>query len=666
MDEIIKERYELSSERIRAVTDEELLPEPFGAYFRWCATFLCKGTYEDLLPEKYEGSYTNPEYAAKTFGKELGRLLSFLAYELANILPFRAEGDIEEITKINEVFLEIYGTFLQMREDGEDPAQRCSLIKDILYRYVFDYLDETMEKRIASQVDSSNDFALRIIKDSDLSDLSYLDAFGEYVNEDTRQTAAFLNSLPEEEIRMMADTFTEGFRKGFVSTGKDITKKKTVGITYNLGFERLVRAEIESFDKLGLDVTVYRHALHPAAKSGLRKIGYYGEAVNEQMDFDHREDSALFLDRAFVERKLEALRNAYEKNREKAAVYAGPARMERFGEKEFTPKIKNDSFSLSKEQKALQTELASRSAKLSDEYIPADEISYTIISYPIPAIGKDFEEIFKETVRINTLPYEKYLRIQQEIIKTLEKGRFVEVKGKDGNETDIKVSLTEMSDPEKQTVFENCVADVNIPVGEVFTSPALAGTTGVLHVSQVYLFGLMFRDLKFVIEDGFVKDYSCSNFETKEENRRYIEENILHGHDTLPVGEFAVGTNTTAYAVAKTYDIFSKLPILIAEKTGPHFAFGDTCYSREEDVKVYNPDGREIISKDNEHTKKYRQEDPVKAYFNCHTDVTIPYEELCHIASVDEEGTRHYIIKDGRFAVEGTEELNVPLDKIMI
>lgn len=666
MDEIIRERYDLSSERIRAMMDEDVLQQPYGAYFRWCASFLCNGTYADLLPEKYEESYTNPEYAVKIFGTQMGRLLSFLAYELTNILPLSAEGDMEEITKINEVFLEVYGAVQQMKEDGEDPGQRYSLIKDILYRYVFDYLDETVEKRIASQIDPSRDFALRIIQESDLSDPSYLDSFGEYVNEDTRQTAAFLDSLPAEDIERMADTFTEGFRKGFATTGKDITKKKTVCIRYNLGFERLVRAEIESFRKLGLDVTVFRRALSPAVRNGQRKIGYYGEPVNGQMDFDHREDSALFLDRAFVERKLEALRNAYEKHRERAAVYAGSALMERFGEKEFTPKIKNDSISLSKEQRVLQTELAARSAKLADEYIPADEISYTIISYPIPAIGKDFEEIFKETVRINTLPYEKYLQIQQEIIKTLEKGRFVEVKGKDGNETDIRVSLMDMRDPGKQTVFENCVADVNIPVGEVFTSPQLAGTTGVLHVSQVYLFGLMYRDLKFVIEDGFVKDYSCSNFETEEENRRYIEENILHGHDTLPVGEFAIGTNTTAYAMAKTYDIFNRLPILIAEKTGPHFAFGDTCYSRTEDVKVYNPDGREIISRDNEHTLKYRQTDPVKAYFNCHTDVTIPYEELASIASVDEEGNRHYIIKDGRFAVEGTQELNVPLDKIRI
>ena len=48
------------------------------------------------------------------------------------------------------------------------------------------------------------------------------------------------------------------------------------------------------------------------------------------------------------------------------------------------------------------------------------------------------------------------------------------------------------------------------------------------------------------------------------------------------------------------YQIEDRLPILIAEKTGPHFAVGDTCYSHAEDVAVYNPDGKEIVARDNE------------------------------------------------------------------
>ena len=56
--------------------------------------------------------------------------------------------------------------------------------------------------------------------------------------------------------------------------------------------------------------------------------------------------------------------------------------------------------------------------------------------------------------------------------------------------------------------------------------------------------------------------------------------------------------NTTAYRVAREYGIEAKLPILIAEKTGPHFAVGDTCYSWAEDTKVYNPDGKEKTQKE--------------------------------------------------------------------
>ena len=79
--------------------------------------------------------------------------------------------------------------------------------------------------------------------------------------------------------------------------------------------------------------------------------------------------------------------------------------------------------------------------------------------------------------------------------------------------------------------------------------------------------------------------------------------------------------------MARKYQIADKLPILIAEKTGPHFAVGDTCYTYDEDNMTYNPDGKAIIARDNEISIR-RKEDISKAYFNCHTDITIPYDEL--------------------------------------
>ena len=158
-----------------------------------------------------------------------------------------------------------------------------------------------------------------------------------------------------------------------------------------------------------------------------------------------------------------------------------------------------------------------------------------------------------------------------------------------------------------------------------------------------------------------ITSYNCTNFEKEEENKKYIKENVLFHHDSLPMGEFAIGTNTTAYMAGRKYNINDKLPILIAEKTGPHFAVGDTCYSWSEDTKVYNPDGREIVAKDNE-VSILRKEDVSKAYFNCHTDITIPYDELGEIAVITQTNERILIIKDGRFVLEGCEELNKPFD----
>ena len=144
-------------------------------------------------------------------------------------------------------------------------------------------------------------------------------------------------------------------------------------------------------------------------------------------------------------------------------------------------------------------------------------------------------------------------------------------------------------------------------------------------------------------------------------NKELFKANVLYDHETLPLGEFAIGTNTTAYVFANKHDIVYKLPILIVEKMGPHFAVGDTCYSRAEDVYVTNPDGKEIISRDNE-VSLLRKTDPDKAYYNCHTDITIPYDEIGRISVVDYSGKETSIIENGRFVLSGTDMLNEPFE----
>ena len=175
---------------------------------------------------------------------------------------------------------------------------------------------------------------------------------------------------------------------------------------------------------------------------------------------------------------------------------------------------RNSVLKLSEKQQELSVFFDGRQSWLTNTYIPGDERSFTIIAYPVPEIGEDYEEIFQEIVRINTLDAGLYEQVQQTLIDALDRGESVHICGENGNRTDLTVQLHTLSDPEKETIFENCVADVNIPVGEVFTSPVLEGTNGVLHVSKVYLNELQYRDLEitFVQWNG-CRLYRCSNFE---------------------------------------------------------------------------------------------------------------------------------------------------------
>ena len=664
--EALEERYELASLRLREIPGETLVPAPYRDYFVRCAGFLLtalKGRgagneelYRDILPENYAVSYGNPAFAKQELGDEAGPCLSAVYAELRGIIPCVFENNLKGTTTLLELFLQVYGAFSQ----GEIP--KPSVIREIFGSYLTDYLADHTEERIVSQIDPSACFARSLIEKADFSDPTYLEDFGEYISEETRKTAAFINSLPASEIEAMARTFTEGYRTGFIKAGKPLHKKKTVEIRFELGFERIVKAAVEQFREIGLEATLPRAAYRLTDKRQALRIGYSGAVPNRQFDYDHRNDIALILDKNYVSKRLRILQTAYEDRKETAAEYAGPACLETFGDEPFVPEAKEEALKLSPAQQKLSVELLGESSQIINRYIKGEERSFTIMALPVPSIGEPYGKIFDETIRINTLPSDEYEKIQQRLIDALDKGTHVRILGRGGNETDLMVRLHSLKDPKRETNFENCVADVNIPVGEVFTSPQLTGTNGCLHVTGVYLEGLFFKDLRIEVRDGLISSYSCGNYEDEAEGKAFIKENILFQHETLPMGEFAIGTNTTAYAAGRLYGIEGKFPILIAEKTGPHFAFGDTCYSHEEDVAVFNPDGKEIIARENEKSR-LRKSCPSEAYFNCHTDITIPFDELGSIEVLG-GGEDLKLIENGRFVLPGTEALNGPLDTL--
>lgn len=685
--EWVQERFDLSVERIRTIADENAAKAPFTDYFNQLAAFILYVEraykmrqdgrfaqltaeelekmnhcfYADILPKAelwedecgYGKSYANPRWAVQELGEAYGAMMSWLVTEIRGLIPLAFQGRLADMTAINELFIEIYNRF-------ENRVPEKDEIQQIIYWYVSDYSDQTVTRRTREKLDPSLSFYRDIIMKSDLTDLSYLYQYGEYISSNEREIAAYLNTLSQQVIDDMAATFVNGYVRGFEIYKIDLSAKKNVQLRANIGFERVLRSVIQQFETLGLSVIVCRDAIHSINKT-TGKLGLVSCSANPQYDYDHRMDKGLYLDKALCERIIGVTKAAYEQYADLADDYAGPAWMDVFGEVPFEPAAKEENIRLSDKQQKLAVRMAGQLTEIANQYIDASAISFSIIAWPLPSIGEQFEAIMDETIKVNNLDNDLFRSIQQRMIDAIDGAEYMHITGMNGNRTDLKVALWQLQNPEKETVFENCCADVNIPVGEIFTSPVLTGTNGILHVSSVYLNGLNYRNLSLRFEDGCVAEAACSNYEDEEENQKYLKQNLLQNHDTLPMGEFAIGTNTTAYAMARKFGITQMMPILIMEKTGPHFAIGDTCYSHSEEHKVYNTDGKEIVARENEKSR-LRDTAPEQAYFNVHTDITIPYDEIGAITACFADGREVDIIRNGKFCLKGTEELNEPLD----
>ena len=243
------QRHELSIERIKRIAVESIAEKKFQSYFQNVAVFLLEleavrrkaedGSveqmelqelkhfnqilYADILPEHYGESYANPSYAVKMFGEEYGQYLSFLYAEIRGGIPYAYENHMDYLTILNELFIEVYNCF-----ETEMPEYKT--LKDIVYWYASDYCDVFLADRIEEQLYPQYSFAAEWIENANLDDERYLYRFGEYITENEIRTAKHLASLPKETLRRMADVYTEGYRIGFVNTGKDLSKKSVVNI----------------------------------------------------------------------------------------------------------------------------------------------------------------------------------------------------------------------------------------------------------------------------------------------------------------------------------------------------------------------------------------------------------------------------------------------------
>ncbi len=595
--------------------------------------------YSELSEGKYSESFANPVVCVDLYGKATGQLLCFLYRKCRECYGYAFAGKRYRISSVLDLFLNIHASV----EQGDTQS-----LKGHVRTFAKMEMQFGAETYALETFGGKNRRLTQIVLEADLSNPRYLYDMGIYVSEYELKTFEFIKKYPQDKINELAEVIVNAYIEGFKRDGKDISLRHRVRVVAVAGQERLTRRILEVLEASNLQ-------------------GYIDQiestAINNQYGYDHKFDMALYLDEEMLS-LFKTLREAQcEQEKDNLADYSGILYVERFGEEPFTPKSNTARVVLEGDQQSLYQEMMRFSRILVEKHIPESERSFCIVAFPTPEIGDQFEAIFEDIANVNMLKSADYEPLQKKLTDALDRGHAVHVLGKGTNRTDIKVALNRLEDPDKQTNFVNCVADVNIPVGEVFTSPVLKGTNGKLHLETVYLDGFSYSDLELDFEDGYIASYTCSNFEDEEENKKYIQENLIFPHDTLPIGEFAIGTNTLAYVIAQKYQIIEKLPILIVEKMGPHFAIGDTCFSFAEDMKVYNAiDGKEIVAKDNEKSI-LRKEDVSKAYTNKHTDITLPYDGLSKIAVILDDNTEVDIIRDGRFVLEGTEALNLPFSE---
>ena len=678
--EVIMNEYEKSLEIIKGIIKDTEGKDGYGKYFNKLSKMIINITdhekelneeyfqtrtvdqlketnnklYEDIFPCNYDKCYGNPSYAVSIFGKEIGQVLTYLYTRIFEYIRLAYQHKIFMINRGNQLFIKIYNYI-----NNND-----NILADELKKYLVDDASGNCEKEIDiiyyNHTNIDKAYYVEMINNDDLNELKYLFKYGIYISDNEIKLAKYLNGIPKEKIKDMADVISEGYRIGFIRDNKDISSKKSVLLYYHIGFERVIKEIIANFEKMNLKSII---SINTTVNKEYNKISMLcSTRPNRQYNYDHIYDYALYLNKEYLELKEKLFDQYGKKYKERLYAYGGPALIEGFGETPFYPESKEECIKLNDQQIMEEKEFDMKISNIKNKYFRRDSISFTIISYPIPAIGDQFEDIFDATIKVNTLDEDVYEKIQQKIIDTLDKGEYVHIKGKDGNKTDLLVKLNQLNNPDKETNFHNCLADVNIPLGEVYTSPTLKGTNGTLFVKEVFLRGYKYNNLEITFKDGFMETYTCTNFDDSERNRKYIYENLLLPYETLPMGEFAIGTNTTAYVMARKYNIHNILPILITEKTGPHFAIGDTCFSFAEEIPVYNSDGKEIVARYNEKTLK-KKTDMKEAYTSKHTDITIPYDELALIEVITKDNEHISIIEDERFVLEGTEELNKALDE---
>ena len=582
----------------------------------------------EKLSPAYENSCLNPERAKELY-PSLGAWAAVFQTEIA-------EGYGDECLKKKELLSEkeaLYCEAEKLAQAGGTKEEARALWKGYLIKSGKARAFDFVKSMIVSG--KENPYEAILQKASPEED-SWMEEYGLPVTDLEREMMRFWFSLPPQKLKAMGQVIVDAFLHGFISQSRDRADRKTVRFFYQLGQEALAKEVIKAFQEKGLrPVITAPHTVYE----------------QNQCQADHQLDSAYVMDEELYEAEWKAYEEAMDFYEKELKDTCGMVGITQFGMEPVTITPSPEALVPDEKAKELFAKLSAKKAEKESSWIKPSEISFCKVAFPNKLVGEQFEEIFEDFFKMNGTISEPYELQQQVLIDGLDTCEYVEIKGYNGNDTDIRVEMWPIENPERQTKFLNCGGDLNIPYGEIFTTPKLTGTKGLFHVEEICLKGVFYHDLRLTFENGWVVDADCR------EGKEYVKKNLLYPHEKVPMGEFAIGTNTMAYAIAEKYRIGSRLPILIYEKMGPHMAIGDPCFARSEDAPIYNMyDHKEMVCRENEVTMERNQKENV--YFGKHIDITLPYHQVEYLRGIRKDGTLCYFIRHGKFVWEGAEGLN--------
>ncbi len=575
----------------------------------------------------YDSSFSNPENCPKEN-----------ADLLAIIYDTICRREMQKKAGFNKEICETQSLIKGVLEYSETLSRKT--LTDAIDNDIKSISEKTILNEIAESCDKDN-FYNKILQISNIN-LEYLHLYGIPVTDTEKEMASFWFNRPQELIEKLARHIKNAFLHGFISQSRDRAGRKNVRLVYALGQEALAKEVVRLF---AIEDNIEVIILKPSS------LG-----VSGQYAADHKFDAQVYSADCYP-LMHKSYKDATEQFQEKISQTCGFIRIGTFGGEIENISACSDAFIPESEQIQASRELQGANRNIEASLLKPDTLSFCSVVFPDLRVGKErFDNMFEAFCNLNTADSDPVERIQAELIDMLDSCERVILKGGNGNKTDISVSLAPINNKEKETLFLNCGGDLNIPHGEMFTTPRLTGTSGVLHVREIFLRENFYKDLYLRFEEGIVVEFGCKNFESDKENKEYVFDRLLNRCEKTPMGELSIGTNTEAYKLANDFNLFPILPILLAEKMGPHIAVGDPCFARGEDSPVYNIyGGREMIARENELTAKRKTSD---CYVNFHTDITIPFSDMALFAGVKSDGEELPIIKDGKFVAKCADSLN--------